>query len=184
MNSKSPSGLSPGLCYDAIDLLGWGPAVGIMLPKANPGEVVIRVGAWSLKDLCRNAIVTGAGLMWDTNWYENEPWSDCKLQAGIYRLRLPMPGTHRKPLHEQIACLQGSEYVAQTCLVATALVAHLRATGEDLLQDDVTRCAEALVNNRDPYHAAVLVGEGRVRITRAWDLYRGGGIWMTGARPA
>jgi hypothetical protein len=132
----------PGASHDAVALLGFGPAGAAPLPGTAPGEVVIRYGGWSLRQLCDSAVVQARQLVWDQDWYNKHSWSSEGVAPGIYRLRIPLPHSTNKTFAEQIGLLGAGEEAAPVCLVATAMLAHLLATGTDLLAGAWTRCRE------------------------------------------
>lgn len=169
----------PSFCYDAIAILGLGEASSDPLPDPAPGEVVIRVGAWSLKDLRTNEMVVRSNLMWDDTWYDKYDWSGTKLIPGVYRVRLPIPDSNSKNFAEQQKLLISGEEVAPVALAATALLCHLKQAGKDLLDDDWTRCAEALPGER---RVALTVYEGRVVVGSDWDDLRYDVLWLAGCR--
>ncbi len=164
-----------GISYDAVHLLGFGPPSDEPLPEAASGEIVIRVGAWSLRDLRSNEVIVRKNLMWDQDWYNQYPCTPVKLTPGIYRLRLPVPGSNRKNFTEQQTLLQSGEAAASVALAATALLVHLMETGNDLLRNDWCRCVEALP---DDDRVALRVCEGRVGVRRSWDDDRNGRLWL------
>lgn len=135
-----------GLAYDAVALLGFGDASPEPLPVAESGEVIIRYGGWSLREL-RDSDV-GKIRMHDQKWYERHDWSVETLPAGLYCLRLPVPDSFSKTFGQQEKMLSEGETVAPVVLVATALLSHYLQTGEDLLNTDFARCREHVGNNR------------------------------------
>ena len=58
---------------------------------------------------------------------------------------------------------------APVCVAATALLVHLRQTGNDLLKNDWCRCEEAL---SDGYRAGLAVLDGRVLVRNGLDIAR------------
>lgn len=178
----SPEAVTPqgnGLVYDAVAILGFGEASSEPLPKAAPGEVVIRVGAWSLQDLRTCETVTRDNLMWDQDWYNEYPWSRTKLTPGVYRLRLPLPDSNRKTFAEQRKLLLADEDVAPVALVAAALLCSLKQAGKDLLDGDWSRCAEPLPGGN---RAGLLVDLGRVDVYDRWDDVRRDNLWLAASR--
>jgi hypothetical protein len=173
MNTTTPS-----LSYDAIALLGFGAALtDEPLPVALPGEIVIRYGGWSLQELRKSDI--GNQLIWqDQHWCNNYPWSHEPLPSGIYRLRIPVPGSNDKNFADQQALLQEGEEPAPLVLVATALLAHHLQTNEDLLKNDWTRCKE---EDADGDHVGLYWRGGRLFVSCSWDG-RVGGVWLSSVR--
>lgn len=169
----------PSYCYDAASILGLGEASSDPLPDPAPGEVVIRVGAWSLQDLRTCETVVRHNLMWDQDWYNEYPFPRAKLTPGVYRVRLPIPDSNRKNFTEQKKLLLSGEEVAPVALVAATLLCHLKQAGQDLLNDDWTRCAEALPGE---YRVVLRVGGGRVGVGSRWDDRRYDDVWLAGCR--
>ncbi|MFA6039196.1 MAG: hypothetical protein WCV62_00515 [Candidatus Peribacteraceae bacterium] len=162
--------LLPSFSYDAVALLGFGEGGGEPLPEPAPGEVVIRVGAWSLLDLRACETVVRHNLMWDEDWYNEYPFSREKLNPGVYRVRMPVPYSNCKDFAEQKKLLLSGEEVAPVALAAAVLLCHLKQTGKDLLGYGWGRCAEAL---RGGLRVELAVSRGRVRVYR-WG--RRGGV--------
>jgi hypothetical protein len=171
----------PSFCYDAAAILGLGKASSDPLPEAASGEVVIRVGAWSLQDLHTCETVVRDNLMWDQDWYNEYPWSRVKLTPGVYRVRIPVPDSNSKTFVEQSKLLLSGEEVAPVALATAALLCHLKQTSKDLLDDDWARCAEALPGGS---HPALGVRGGRVRVYTYWDGRRSDRLWLSAARKA
>lgn len=133
-----------GLSYDAVQILGLGDVRSEPLPQPGPGEVVIRVGPWSLHDLKTCNVVVRHDLLWDQKWYEKLAFFHDKLSPGMYRLRVPLPCSEWETWDEQQCHLQETEMVVPTALVAAALLCHVLETGTSLLRGMLIRCAEAL----------------------------------------
>lgn len=169
----------PSFCYDAAPILGLGKASSDPLPDPAPGEVLIRVGAWSLQDLRTCETVVRHNLMWDQDWYNEYPFPREKLTPGVYRVRLPIPDSNRKTFAEQQKLLLSGEEVAPVALVAATLLCHLKQAGNDLLNDDWTRCSETLP---DEDRVVLLVSEGRVLVYYCWDDNRYDFVWLAGCR--
>jgi hypothetical protein len=168
--------MPPGISHDAVALLGFGPADETPLPEAAPGEVVIRYGGWSLRQLCDSDVVQARQLIWDQDWYNKHSWSREGMAAGIYRLRIPLPNSRKKTFNEQIGLLCAGEEAAPVCLVVTALLAHVVETGEDLLASDWTRCREqGSFGNR----VSVRIGGGRLGLRYDYDDARHDGLRLS-----
>jgi hypothetical protein len=170
---------SNALVYDAPPILGLGEVSSDTLPEPGPGEVVIRVGAWSLQDLRSCEIVVRDNLMWDQGWYDKYPFSREKLTPGVYRVRLPVPDSNGKTLAEQCKLLLPGESAAPVVLAATVLLCHLKQTREDPLNNDGTRCAEALPGVG---RVGLDVHEGRMYVSYYWDDRRDESVWLAGCQ--
>jgi hypothetical protein len=167
--------------HDAVALLGFEPGGAAPLPEAAPGEVVIRYGGWSLRQLCDSAVVRTRQLVWDQDWYNKHSWSRAGVAAGIYRLRLPVPHSPNKTFNEQLGLLRPGEEPAPACLVVTAVLAHLLETGTDLLAGAWTRCREqGAFGNR----VSVRVGGGRLGLRYDYDDARHAGLRLSACRQA
>ena len=157
--------------YDAVAILGFGQTSAEPFPEPAPGEIVIRVGDWSLQNL-RDCEV-GKELMHQQDWYDKYDFASAKLTPGIYRVRLPVPDSNRKNFTEQKDFLLSGEEVAPVALGASALLVHLKKTSNDLLKNDWCRCAEPLP---DDDHVALNVRVGRVGVDFCWGGYRNGNL--------
>ena len=167
----------PSFTYDAVAILGFGEASTEPLPEHAPGEIIIRVGDWSLQDL-RDCKV-GKELMHQQDWYDKYDCASAKLTAGIYRVRLPVPDSNRKNFTEQKDLLLPDEEVAPVALCASTLLVHLKETGNDLLKNDWCRCEEALPGGG---RVALDVSDGRVGVRSDWVGGRDGVLWLSAAR--
>ncbi len=153
--------------YDAVAILFFGEVSPDPLPAPSPGEVVIRVGAWSLADLRACETVVMYNFMRVQDWYYKYPWSRAKLVPGVYRVRLPVPESNCKNFAGQKNLLLPGEEVTPVALAATVLLCHLKqAAGKDLLESNWTRCAEVLP---DGLRVALDIYEGRVSVGRLHD---------------
>lgn len=166
------------LIYDAPSIL-FGEASSEPLPDPAPGEVVIRVGAWSLKGLRSCKTVVGHNLMWDKRWYDEYPWSREQLTPGVYRVRIAIPGSNLKTFAEQQTLLLPGEEIAPVSLAATVLLCHLKETGDNLLKNDWCRSAEVLPDGGRVAHG---VSGGRVFVDYYWADDRDGRLWLAGCR--
>lgn len=171
--------LRPSYSYDAVAILGLGEASSDPLPEPAPGEVVIRVGAWSLADLRVCETVVRDNLMHDQDWYVKYPLNTAKLTPGVYRVRMPVPDSNCKNFAEQKKLLLSGEEVTPVALAAAVLLCHLKQAGKDLLENDWTRCAEALPGES---RVELVVDEGRVYVYNVWDGRRFGPVWVSAAR--
>lgn len=161
--------LGTGIAYNAATV---GRILGLPVddcsdspPKAEDGEIVVYYNGWSLGDL------VGTGKVVNHLSFERETW---KAEPGYYRVLLPVPNSNRQKWAQQagdketslLARLYVEWQAIPTPIGATALAVHLGVSGEDLLNGDFARCAEALPGGR---RAALSVHEGRVRVGRHWD---------------
>ncbi|MBI3332080.1 hypothetical protein HYZ99_03940 [Candidatus Peregrinibacteria bacterium] len=173
--------LLPSFTYDAVALFGFGEPSKDPLPKPRPGEIVIRVGDWSLADLLNCPLIVRKNLFWQQDWYHGYPWVGEKMRAGIYRVRMPIPDSNRKTAPEQEKLFLHGEDFVSVCLGATTLAAHLHETGQDLLNGDWTRCKE---RSSGGVRAGLVVHEGRVYLGGRWDGLHHGYVWASSAREA
>jgi hypothetical protein len=167
----------PSYAYDAVSIFGFGPASNEPLPEAEPGEIVIRYGGWSLTEI--GIYMVGRELMHEQDWYDRYPWSSEKLPPGTYRLRVPVPDSNRKTFAEQERLLPQGEQVAPVVLVATALLAHRLKADEDLLNTAWTRCKE---QTADGYRVVLGWVEGRLYVYGNWGDLRHGDLWVSSLR--
>jgi hypothetical protein len=165
--------------YDAVAILGFGNPGEEPLPDAKSGEVVIRYGGWSLRELYDSPVVRERKLMWEQDWYHKYPWSSEKLPGGIYRLRVPVPNSNWQTFAEQQGSLPSGEEPAPVGLVATALLAHRLQTGEDLLKTDYTRCKE---QTADVSRVELDWYDGRLYVDRNWGGLRSDVLWLSSVR--
>ncbi len=170
---------TPSLVYDAVALFGFGEESAEPLPEAEPGEVIIRYGGWSLQELCNNPVVRQKNLMWEHDWYHAYSWSSEGLPPGIYRLRIPVPGSNKKNVTEQERMLSAGESTAPVVLVATALLAHRLQTGENLLKNDWTRCRE---QTDDGLRVVLRWRDGRLYVYNFWGDDRCDFLWSSSVR--
>lgn len=157
----------PSYSYDAVAILGFGETGTKPLPKPKPGEIVIRVGDWSLLELRDSDI--GKKLMLQQHWYDKCDCSSAKLTPGVYSVRLKN-FTEQDPLLTE---------VASVALGATALLVHLKETGNDLLSNHFCHCVEVLPQNDN---MSLGIYEGRVHIQCHWVGRRLGNLWLAASR--
>jgi len=169
----------PSFAYDAVDILGFGQKDARPLPRPAFGEIVIRVGDWSLQDLRES--VAGKRFMNQEYWYEQYPFCSAKLTPGIYCMRLPVPESNRNmSFVQQGRLLTSNENVAPVTLAASVLLVHLKVTGSSLLNKTChCRCAELLLNS-----GRVTIGASgsRVKIDVDWDDLCNDCLWLAAAR--
>jgi hypothetical protein len=166
------------LVYDAVALLGFGSPTKRPIPKGKKGEIVIRYGGWSLRELCASSIVCDSDIMWQQDWYHHYPWSDKERPSGIYRLRIPVPDSNSKTYDQQaLGLLSTREMVAPVVLVATAMLVHRIQTLIHLPSSGWIRCSEK-VDDR----IVVYWREGRLRIGTRCDDTRSEFLWLSSVR--
>lgn len=170
-----------GIVYDAgaiFRILGLPAECSNPVPEAAKGEIVIYYGGWDLMQLRTSP--AGKKRMWQgQDWYEKYGW---KAEPGYYRLLLPVLDSNRKNWSEQLQHLAGIDAAwqpAPICIATTALLAHLKETGNDLLKNNWCRCTEPLP---DDNHAALTVRDGRVHVDRYWDGYPRVHAWLAASR--
>jgi len=168
-----------GLVYDAVSILVFGEAASEPLPDAADGEIVLRYGGWSLRELCSNPVVRERNLMWELDSFLEFQLSNEKLPSGIYRLRVPVPDSNNKTLAEQEQLLASGEQTAPVVLVASAMLAHRFQTGENLLKNDWTHCKEETAG----WCRVVLSwAEGGLYVADHWGARRGAQMWLSSVR--
>ncbi len=170
---------SPAPAYDAVSTLGFGPASLTPFPQAKPGELLIRYGGWSLRELRDSATVREKDILWEQDWYNGYAWSTEHLPSGLYVLRLPIPTSNRKTFVEQKALLLPGEEPVPVVLAASAMLAHLVSTGERLMQGQWLRCKE-----QTDAGLRVELGwlDGRLYVNRSFDDDPDGNVWLASAR--
>ncbi|MBI1813289.1 hypothetical protein HY285_05400 [Candidatus Peregrinibacteria bacterium] len=173
----------PSYVYDAATVsrvLGLPCECSDPVPRAADGEVVVYYHGWELQAL------EGTGKVVNYLSSSTKQW---KAPAGYYRALIPVPESNRLTWNEQAgddkASLLARQYAGwlalPTPIGATALAVHLGVTGEDLLQGNFCRCAEALPGGS---HAELDVGEGRVVVSGSWDGDPSGSVFLGAARKA
>lgn len=169
-----------GISYDAVSELGFGASCPDLLPVPTTGEVILRVGNWSLCDLWNSEVCNG--LTERANLPNQWPYNK-KLFSGIYRLRLPVPHSNRKTTLEQETLLQEGEAIAPIALVATAMLVHLNKTGGALLKGDHCRCAETDDENTSfRFRSVISTHKNCVRIGGRPDRCRNKDLWLAACK--
>jgi hypothetical protein len=174
METQERSEVRRGHAYDAVALLKFGPE-SQALPDAGPGEVIIRYGGWSLKELRDKCHC----LMHPQDWHEKYAWGCEQLPSGLYVLRLPIPDSNRKTFDEQTKLLLPGEEPAHIILAATALLSHRVVAKEDLMKGNWTRCGQQTARGG---HAGLDWVGGRLYVDCYWGDDRGGNGWLSSAR--
>lgn len=178
--------LHPCYAYDAVSIFGFGEIAGgpMPVPKAN-GEVVVRYGGWSLTELFNSEV--GLELMHRKfahylQDYTDLDWSNECLDAGIYSLRLPIPGSNRKTMDQQAPMFLPSERRTHVVLAVTALLAHYVQTGLSLLGEERNSiiCAQTW---RPALHATVDWFDSKLHVRAgAAGFQTSESLWASGVR--
>jgi hypothetical protein len=171
-----------GIAYDAATvgrILRLPADCSTRVPKAAKGEIVIYYGGWGLAEL--RSSHAGKIRMWqDQAYFDDWGW---KVEAGYYRLRLPIPGSNCRTADEQILELHRSHATgwepAPIALTTTALLVHLTETGNDLLDGNGCRGSEKLDGDLG---VEVAIAEGRVFIGSCWNGNRKNDVWLAASQ--
>ncbi len=172
----------PGRSYDAVSLLGFGPASQDPLPQAQSGEIVIRYGGWSLQDLYKTPRVVG--LIGDSFLIRSQakPTKDT-FPAGIYRVRPFVPGSNGKTFSDQVPLIVSGRMITPAVIAATALILPLLETGEDVLGVGNIRCADRNDHGNMRSSFSLNMYGGRLTLMLLLDVYdyeeEEGVIWMS-----
>ncbi len=163
--------------FDVASTLGVGTPSADPLPAAEPGIILLRVSAGlSLRALRRSKEVSR--WEWIRQTCKTFPWHRKALTAGMYRLRLPVIGSNRKSLTEQLAMLPSGEELAPVTLVAAALACmRLKRIPCPLNEGCWVRCAECWSEGW-PFSVGWLSGE--IWFDDAYSEYYGGDdVWVS-----
>jgi hypothetical protein len=169
-----------GIVYDAAAMsriLGLTCECSDPVPEAAEGEIVIYYGGWDLPTLRKSP--AGQKRMWHQNWYDKKGW---EAEPGYYRVLLRVPDSNDRDWSEHVNHLRTVNEALQPAPVtvaATALLVHLTETGNDLLKNDWSRCAEALPDDCRPN---LTVSKGRVVVSYDWDVNRRDFLWLAASR--
>ena len=147
--------------YDAVSILGFGAPSGEPLPVPNSGEVVVRYGGWSLRELA-------------------------ETEAGRKYLQLPDEGQGawvENRWDEKIYTIKKGDIVPLPVL-ASALLAYRIQKGLIYLADDkndpLLQMAD-VTNCKDYKHPYATVGlywsEEKLFVEQDYCHIQGGGIW-------
>jgi hypothetical protein len=112
------------------------------------------------------------------DWYDKLPWAKEAPPAGVYRLRLPVPGSERMTAGEQAALLPAGETLAPVALVVAALLCIRLQDGVDPLDGGWTRCAEQTAG----YHVDVAWIRDRLGVDSFRDDVRLSYLWVSSVR--
>ena len=136
-----------GLSFDVARLLRIGTPDSTPITEAADGEILLRVSEGiHFIGLCDSAI--GRELLHRQDWCEKYEWCRQLLPSGLYRLRVPVPGSYNKTFNEQQLLLAKGEQVAPVTAVALALLCVQNAGHADPLNSDWVRCAETTTTGR------------------------------------
>jgi hypothetical protein len=155
------------------ELLGIPVASNEPVPDARDGEIVVYYGGWNLLQL-RNSPAGQKSMRLRVDLYGAKP------EPGYYRLLLPVPNTNDMTWHQQLsylASINPAWQPASVVIAITAVLTHLTATGNDLLNGDFCRCAERTDN-----HRATLAIHGRVGIIGSLDDGHSECLWLAAAQ--
>jgi hypothetical protein len=165
--------------FDVSTVLGIGPPCSDPLPAPERvNEIVLRIpDGLTLIGLRDSAI--GQKLMHRQDWYEQYEWCRQALPAGIYRLRIPVPGSYGKSFAEQQAVLPVGEQPAPVVLVAAAMLCMEKSGQPDPLRGTWTRCAESAAPGG---RAALAWVVGRLYVVDGWGEGRYGSVGSSSLR--
>ncbi len=136
-----PPARAPRYAYNAAMVLGFRSTYHVRhvkeLPEAEPGEMILVYGGWSMMDLYNNALIVKDNLLSFTthDLFEREnSWTKEGFPPGIYRLRLTTGGNICDSFEKRHQThLWPGEKIPPTCLVGTAILTHRLATGQWLI---------------------------------------------------
>jgi len=172
--------------YDAPAILGLGPASSDPLPEPGPGEITIRVGEWSPRDIpgCPNyfpsyQVWEGPLMNIPAVQCENTQLGHGKLTPGVYCVRLPIPRTNYRHFPHAQRFLLPNEQVLPFALGAAVLLCHQQQTGKELTCNWM-RCAEQFP---DGTRVTLYTRRSQVRYGGCRDReYNNGWIYLAGYR--
>jgi hypothetical protein len=164
--------------FDVSTVLGIGPPCSDPLPAPEAEhEIVLRIPdgltLLSLRDSEIGQLFIHRHAR--EEWYEKYDWCRTALPAGIYRLRIPVPGSYGKSFAEQQAMLPTGEQPAPVVLVAAALL----CLQKDPLQNKFTRCAEPTSLGN---HAELTWIDGRLYVNEYWGGSRDNDLFLSSLR--
>jgi hypothetical protein len=166
--------------FDAVSLLGLGPAYDGPMPEVAPGEIAIRMPEVSLRELRDNPVAQP--LLWKQDWYDKYPWAAEKLPCGIYVLRLPVPQSNHKTFDQQSRLLLPGEEPANIVLAATAMLSIRLTDGNDSLSGQWFRCKE---QTSDGLRVGLEWLSGQLDVGSDWNNERADcndRVWMAATR--
>jgi hypothetical protein len=171
-----------GIVYSAVAvsrILGLPVGCSDPVPRAAAHEIVIWYGGWDLQTL-RDCAGGKKWMAQDQDWRDATGWT---AEPGYYRLRLLFPNSSRKTWGDQLALLRTGDEVwhaAHILVATTALLVHLAATGNDLLQNDWCGCANPFQRG---LRAVLTIDGGRVNVRIGhWDYVCHSHLWVAAAR--
>ena len=170
--------MSESYVFDVAQVLGIGTPSTDPLPVPTPGYITLRIPEGLSLHALRDGPV-GRRLLHPQDWYDKYPWSEAALLAGVYFLRLPVPGSNRKTAREQAAMLAADEQLAPVALVAAALLCIYLQGGADPLDNCWTRCAEQTAGGD---RAVLTWYGGRLDVYGYWGDDRCSYLWASSVR--
>jgi hypothetical protein len=172
---------SPGLAFDLGSMLGIGPADPSPLPTPEAGECIVRVSEpFSLLDVRNSAAGERYWFKKDYRWFNkvNRMCSRQQVPVGVYRVRVPVPGSNNKTFTEQRVHMFSSEVVAPVALVAAVLLCIAQSGAPDPLRGGWVRCTE------QPRFCRVVLKwcEGQLGIGDDSDDFPSSDVWVAACR--
>lgn len=167
--------LSAGHTFDVASCLGVGPPIFTPLPFAEPGEVLMWIpDGMSIRVIRESRI--GKRFMSQSHWYDMFRWSHDSEPSGLYRIRIPVPGSSMKSYRHQLRYLRHDQRVAPVALVAAALLCLRVQEQPDALGADWTRCAEYTTAT---HPVAVQWHNGKLRVLMEWVCIAYAHAWIS-----
>lgn len=128
----------PGPSFDAYHLLRQDLPNLQPLPVADPDEMIIRWFGGSLANLLELPRVSGdAGrlLLHDFSSWKSRQFYKAHVNAGIYRVRLPILDSVGKPYEEQQPLLRSSENTTPVALIVALNLCSILATRRSIINE-------------------------------------------------
>jgi hypothetical protein len=170
--------MAKGIAFDVGTVLEVGSADNSPLPEAGDGEIILRVPEGISLAGLRDSTIGGFLMHWQQS-YEQFDWSRQPLAAGIYKVRLPIPGSNFKTFEDQRFLLMEHEQVASVTLAAIALLCLRMCEFPDPLNDGFVRCAASATTS---VRVALCWFAGRLRVFSGNDDLCLGHWWLAASR--